>query len=441
MVTPGTLVFHICEKSGDIHIPDVGAVYAQILAADGDKHDVVLMPEYAGNEVWADTLDWITDNFTDIPVMLAVFGGGPGETPIYQLTTEQITAAMAVCDVQWIAIGEVIAWYMGHPLLEFPVDYITGLLEFCDANGLKVFWTEWKMDHVFETMQTYIAGYEGIVYASFSTNSGDLEPAKGFAHVKGLSTHWGASVQSWYWETRHRTNSQFTYSSELNDPDNMPVAWLVEHALEAKSAGAELIEFEPYWYFFGKTDGIAKVSLKNLLYFLNSSMAGMETSAIILQTLQAEWLNGPAKAKIVWLDGRVETGWDLQPSAHDFVKMPQNYAVSCYGVGSANPASRVWLKVDVVAVEVLVKVLGTTQEKAALTREAMRAEVERILYLYSAVAPLWDVNPFPGPHRRRIPGLKDVVISQQVNQSENSSLARVTVQVRCRVFPKKSWVS
>jgi hypothetical protein len=27
-----TIVYHVCEKPGDIHIPDVDAVYQQILA-------------------------------------------------------------------------------------------------------------------------------------------------------------------------------------------------------------------------------------------------------------------------------------------------------------------------------------------------------------------------------------------------------------------------
>ena len=74
---------------------------------------------------------------------------------------------------------------------------------------------------------------------SFSTNSGDVEPAEGFMQISQTFQHWGGSIQAWYWETR--------YNSSLMD---MPASLLIEHALFAKSLGAEVIEFEPYWYFF-----------------------------------------------------------------------------------------------------------------------------------------------------------------------------------------------
>jgi hypothetical protein len=42
----------------------------------------------------------------------------------------------------------------------------------------------------------------------------------------------------------------------------MPILLLVEHALSAKYIGAEVIQFEPYWYFFD--NGEARENLRLL---------------------------------------------------------------------------------------------------------------------------------------------------------------------------------
>ncbi|MEM2107842.1 MAG: hypothetical protein QXL10_00960 [Candidatus Bathyarchaeia archaeon] len=453
MAALSTVVHHVCEKPGDIHVPDVAGVYRQILAANAGKYPtVLLLPEYAGHLDWSAELDWIADNFggqDGIPIMLDVFGGGGGQTPTPQLTTEQIEAAMAVANVKWLRFAEVVSWHIEHQQ-PFPEDYVAEVLSFCRANNLKLFWCEWKVDYAlgkqgevrtFDLIRELIEGYEDIVVVGFKTNSGDLEPDAGFAYVAGMFEHWGAVVESWYWETRHRTQV-WEPREGLESPDNMPVSWMVCHANEARSRGAELIQFEPYWYFFGVSDGKAKDSLKTVHYYLNSGMAMMETCTVILETLRAEWLlDSPAKNEIEWLDGRAETGWYMQPSAYNFMQMAKKYAVCCYSVGTANPNPNLWLKVDVVAVEVLVKAVGMTLERAVRLREAMRCEVERILHRYSKVAPLWDPNPGPtGAYKhRRIPGLRDVVIGQVIAQQESPSLVRVAVQVRCRLFPKNSW--
>jgi hypothetical protein len=443
MTSLDTLVYHVCEKTSGfiVHIPDVAAVYAQILAANDSKYsNILLLPEYNGHAVWADESAWIIANFQDIPVMVDIAGGWA-----HQVTTGEIAALItAGVDVAYVRIAELVSYCLDNEV-EFPDEYVAGMLEFCETNNIKVYWCEWKIDSgesvaTFNKILESIEGYEGIVTVGFKTNSGDLEPAAGFKYVvdKGF-THVGATVESWYWETRHRV-----VGAPLSDPDNMPVSWMVCHAQEAVAAGVELIQFEAYWYFFSETTGMAKGSLKTLHYCLNSSMASMENSTVILQTLMAEWLNGPAKADVSWLDGRVSTvvGWDIQPSSFDFKNLTKKYAVSCYSLGCSGPNGKVWLKYEVVAVDVLVKVLGTTLDKASLIRGSMRVEVERILYMYSQVAPLWDPTPGPtGAYKtRRIPGLVDVVIGSESNPIEDPNFSRVTVQVKCRVFPKKSWV-
>jgi uncharacterized coiled-coil protein SlyX len=248
-----TLVFHVCEKGEGYtwgHIPDVNFTYNQI--AFNNTYNVLLKPEYKGNENWTETLAWLAANFGGqhgIPIMLDVFSGGAGPTPASMLSTNDISAATAVCNVQWLAINEFVSWHMEHGQ-PFPTEYVAGILNFCRAHNLKVFWSEWKVD-TFKAIQTYIAGFEDIVTVSFSTNSADLEPADGFMLISTMFQHWGGSIQAWYWTTR--------YGSDVL---NMPISLLIQHALSAKNIGAEVLQFEPYWYFFD--NGEAKENLKLL---------------------------------------------------------------------------------------------------------------------------------------------------------------------------------
>jgi uncharacterized coiled-coil protein SlyX len=236
-----TLVYHVAEK-GEAwsNLPNATDTYNQILALDNNAHDIVFLPEYMGNVNWSDTLAWLSANFGGqygIPIMLEVFGGGNESTPTPMLTSDQILDAMAVSNVQSVRICEVVSWHM-EANQTFPADYLLGLLSFCRANNLTVFWTEWKNES-FPLIQEYISGYEDIVTVSFSTNSQDFQPTAGFLLLKDSFQNWGASVQAWYW---------VTYQNQ--DLMDMPPSLLLEHALSANSLGAKVIEFEPFWYFF-----------------------------------------------------------------------------------------------------------------------------------------------------------------------------------------------
>jgi len=151
---------------------------------------------------------------------------------------------------------------LGFPFAPFPTDYILDLLEYAKTNNLKVFWTEWKNDYLdqnhttFTTIKETIQNYGDIVWVSFSTNSGDLEPADGFLKAKDDFLRIGASVQAFYWDTRGKN---------LID---MPASLLLEHALAAKGIGAEILQFEPYWYFFdenGQTNDNLELLLKIII--------------------------------------------------------------------------------------------------------------------------------------------------------------------------------
>lgn len=247
-----TIVFHVCEKPGRIHVPDVAAVYQQISALN-TTYNVLLLPEYNANENWTEELAWITANFGGqhgIPIMLDIFGGGNSSVPTPMLSTDDILAAMAVSNVKWLRFAEVISWHIENGQT-FSNAHVVSLLEFCRKKGLKLFWTEWKIE-AFKSIQTYITGYEDLVTVSFSTNSEDLEPADGFLLLNKMFQHWGGSIQAWYWTTRYHT-----------DLINMPISLLIQHALSAKNIGAEILQFEPYWYFFND-EGQAEESLKLL---------------------------------------------------------------------------------------------------------------------------------------------------------------------------------
>jgi hypothetical protein len=252
---PQTLVFHVCEKGETYEwgrLPNVTDTYNQIMKLNNYTYEVLLLPEYKGNENWTETLAWLNANFKGIPIMLTVFEGGPYDYPVQKLTTAQISDAMNALNVEGIRIFEVESWYIEHNQT-FPIDYVRGLLDFSRSKNLTVFWSEWKVgDETFQKIQNCIVGFEDNVVVSFSTNSGDLEPAEGYVLVDKMFQHWGASVQAWYWETRHRVNYTTVPENPPGDADpmNMPISLLINHALLAKYMGAEIIQFEPYWYLF-----------------------------------------------------------------------------------------------------------------------------------------------------------------------------------------------
>jgi archaellum component FlaC len=232
-----TLVFHVCEKDW-VHVPDVNATYNYLVDLFGGQYNVILLPEYQDGGNWTQTLNWLNASFggpDGIPIMLQVFAGGNGTTPTPMLSINDMEDALSVANVKYLRIFEVISWHMENNQT-FPVEYVNQVLEFARNNYLKIFWSEWKNDlppeiEVFQAIKEYIAGYEDIVTVSFGTNSGNLEPGEGFLQLVDMFEHWGASVQSWYWNTHYS-----------EDPADMPASLFVQQTLIAIYVGAELIQ-------------------------------------------------------------------------------------------------------------------------------------------------------------------------------------------------------
>ncbi len=255
-----TLVFHVCEKGeGYIwgHLPNVTNTYNQIQQLNKGKYNILLLPEYEGDTNWTATLAWLKQNFAHIPIVLSVFEGGSESVPNRQLTIDQILQATTTLDVRELRIGEIASWYLSR-LLPFPTDYVSRLLNFTRTNGLKLEWSEWQVDYgAFQRIQSYIKGYEDLVTVTFQTNSLEIEPFDGFLLTSGMFQHWGGSIQSWYWRERG-------YGSEFD----MPTSVLLEHTLAARKLGAEILEFEPYWYLFD--NGEPKENFRLLMAVLTS---------------------------------------------------------------------------------------------------------------------------------------------------------------------------
>jgi hypothetical protein len=242
------IAMHVCEMPAH-HAPDVQAIYQQILVAEQGKYPVCVIPEYNTNEDFDKLLSFLTQ-FEDpypIPIMLNVFASPPNML----VSVEQIQKAMSASNVTWLRISELVGYYREKGL-PFPTEWLQSILKFCREQNLKLFWTEWDTA-TFDAVRSAIKDYEDIVTVSFSTNS-PTEPYVGFNLIKGLA-HWGASIQAWYWVVRHG-----------HDPDtlmDMPVELMVEHSLLAENQGAEVLQFEPYWYFFD--NGVARPSLTAVL--------------------------------------------------------------------------------------------------------------------------------------------------------------------------------
>jgi hypothetical protein len=192
---------------------------------------------------WAEQLEIFQElKNGNIPVMLKVFASDT------MLTIDEIAQVIQICDVKYIRITEVISHFdeIAQP---FPIEYVHNIFDIAKQNGIPVVWTEWNI-YTFPKMAEYIIGYEDTVLACFETNSNQVEPIEGFQMLitQGFVRR-AASVQSWYWQTRGK-------GTELE----MPAYLMKEHLAQAWNAGSEIVQFEPFSYFFNN-DKTAKNTL------------------------------------------------------------------------------------------------------------------------------------------------------------------------------------
>jgi hypothetical protein len=234
-----TVVWHVSYKgdgSGFGNTDNFTDTYNDL--KNGTAYNVLLTPELPRNLDWNAQLEWYKDNFTGIPLCVTLLEFNES-SPIVNVTLAQLGQVVNVGDVRMVRIHELVAWCIGQNK-SVPVEFVRSVLSFCRERGIGVFWNEWKnTGQVWQQVADCIAGYEDIVTVSYGTNNVFNEPVTGYMAVKDRFVHWGASVQAWYWADRHG-----------GEPTDMPVSLLTWHALLAKNLGAEVLQFEPSWYFF-----------------------------------------------------------------------------------------------------------------------------------------------------------------------------------------------
>jgi hypothetical protein len=239
-----TVVMHASIKTdSNVSLLDVAHTYQQL--RDGfSPYEMLILPEYNGNLNWTETLQWISTDFTGVSICLSVFEGGNDSLPDpnVKLGFEEIEEAMAVSNVRMVRFAEMISWYMEanetQTNITFPLDEVRNILEFCKSKNIKVLWSEWKIsDNVLPLLKDIIDGYEDIVTVIYQTNNEFDAVFVGYLYATQFS-HWGESVQSWWVDETGK------------DRYDLPSEMVVEYAKLARGMGAEIIQFEPYWYFF-----------------------------------------------------------------------------------------------------------------------------------------------------------------------------------------------
>ena len=228
--TPPKIYFHI--KHDDSGYPNtigkIHQIYDIIKAANKTGYNIGLVPQ-SGSD-WDKQLDYLSET-DNIPIMLNVFTSDDN----IQLSTEQILQATNVSSVQYFRFHEVCSSY--DPL---PIDYIKSILALARQMNIPIFWNEWNTN-CYDTIADIIQGYEDLVTVSFGTNNNWLEPTEGYQLLQRFQRR-GASVQSWYWWERNDRQPGYEYT--------MPPELMAQHTQEAFQAGAEVVQYEPFGYFF-----------------------------------------------------------------------------------------------------------------------------------------------------------------------------------------------
>lgn len=240
------LFFHIKNDpaSGLVTKGKVAQIYQAIQNFNVTDFEVGLQPQCVTD--WAAELEYLSE-FQNIPVMLSVFTSDNA----YQMGLGQILDAMAVCPVKYLRFHEVMAYY--RDVLPEKLPYIQSVLAFSRDYGIPIFWNEWDVNS-YPQIKEIIQGYEDNVLVSFGTNCNWVEPVDGYQLLQQFRRR-AASVQSWYWWERNGRVDGY----ELT----MPPELMAQHTQQAFLAGCEIVQYEPYSYFF-MYSGSPKTSLPQM---------------------------------------------------------------------------------------------------------------------------------------------------------------------------------
>lgn len=240
---PKILFFHVKHDAPGFNTKgQLQQIYNIIQANNKTGVPIGFHPQCAGD--WATQLGYFAE-CKNIPTMLPVLcpsTHGTGEP--YKLSTDQINQALAVCKIECFNMQEAVSYHRDIYKQPFPTDYAKSIFALAKSLGKYVFWSEWDWS-AFPVIAQTIRGYEDTVAVSLGTNANYIEPAQGFKMYLWQFKRRGASVQSWYWWERHGRVS--------GTEKEMPTELMIQHTREALAAGCEIIQYEPFWYFFENT--------------------------------------------------------------------------------------------------------------------------------------------------------------------------------------------
>lgn len=234
---------HIVEKGANYdfgHCPDPNYTYELTKACFPGK-EVWVIPEYEGNLNFAERLEWLRNNFANIFVVIDVFEGGSDRlpNPNVMLSLEELEQIMEVTNVMGIRFPEVTSWKMNATAPDIvSTAWIHSMFDFAISRNLTIFWSEWKLGSDVDALtKPILAGYEDKIIYLCQTNNQFQHPLIGYSLAEG-SPRWGASVQSWWTDEQNGRH------------DDLPLEYVAQYARLARNMGAEIIQLEPYWYFF-----------------------------------------------------------------------------------------------------------------------------------------------------------------------------------------------
>ena len=230
-----SLYFHVRHYQNNNTLGKVEHITSSIINANRTGIKLGFEPQCISN--FKTQLSYYSE-FNNVPVMATVL---TSDGEVDKLSINQIMMIEDVCPVESLRIHEAISYYRDVLRKPFPEDYVKEILAYAKSRKLSVFWNEWDW-RAFPQIAKMIESYEDTVIVSFGTNANYIEPSDAYQKYLQQFKRKGASVQSWYWYERNNRKS----GTEML----MPPALMRLHAREAFQAGCELVQFEPYWYFF-----------------------------------------------------------------------------------------------------------------------------------------------------------------------------------------------
>lgn len=251
----------------------VQKIYNDVLMANRTGRGIGLEPQIIGD---FPTQKAFYQECGEIPTCMTMFSSDLA----LQHTLSELDELISVTqNLRMFRFHEVLAYYdPNNPswAKPFPLTYCRSLLQYAKDKNIPVFWNEWDINaftnppydveghtRYSTSVKEIITGYEDNVIVSYGTNGTFLkpdgvtyyEPAEIYQLYLQQFQRRGASVQSWYWWERNGRQNGYEF---LMPPELMRL-----HTIQAFQAGCEMVQYEPFGYFFNVS--YPKITLSGVL--------------------------------------------------------------------------------------------------------------------------------------------------------------------------------